>query len=83
MSDREKLMNFICRNFLVEENEIDLNTSLIDQGIIDSFGLLEISTFLKKELSIETEQEEMNRENFGSFEKLLIYINTKRGGYDS
>lgn len=78
MSDREKLMNFICRNFLVEENEIDLNTSLIDQGIIDSFGLLEISTFLKKELAVETEQEEMTRDNFGSFEKILIYVEKKK-----
>jgi acyl carrier protein len=78
MSDRAKLMNFLCRNFLVEEDEIDLNTSLIDQGIIDSFGLLEISTFLKKELGIETAQEEMTRENFGSFEKILIYAKSKK-----
>ena len=56
MSTREKLINFICRNFMVEEHEIDMNSSLVDQGIIDSFGLVEISTFLKKELGIETLQ---------------------------
>jgi len=77
MASREKLIKFLCRNFLVEEHEIDLNSSLIDQGIIDSFGLLEIATFLKKELGVETEQDEMNRENFGSVEKILIYVDRK------
>lgn len=77
MSTREKLINFICRNFMVEEYEIDLNSSLVDQGIIDSFGLVEISAFLKKEIGVETQQEEMTRENFGSIEKILIYVGWK------
>ncbi|NOY07364.1 MAG: acyl carrier protein [Spirochaetes bacterium] len=62
---------------MVEEYEIDLNSSLVDQGIIDSFGLVEISAFLKKEIGIETLQEEMTRENFGSIEKILIYVSRK------
>lgn len=78
MTTRQILMDFICRNFMVEENEIDLHTSLVDQGIIDSFGLQEISAFLKKEFSVTTEQEEMNRDNFGSFEKILDYIKSKK-----
>lgn len=77
MSDREKLINFICQNFLVEREEIDPHASLVDQGIIDSFGLLEIATFLKDEFSVETEQEEMNGENFGSLEKILAYTYKK------
>jgi len=74
MSAKEKLVHFICQNFLVSESEIDFNSSLIDQGIIDSFGLLEIAAFLKEEFKIETEQEEMTRENFGSLEEILQYI---------
>ena len=74
---REKLLDFICRNFMVEENEIDMDSSLVDQGIIDSFGLVEIATFLKKEFNVETTEKDMNRENFGSIEKLIIYIGRK------
>jgi len=62
---------------MVEEHDIDLNSSLVDQGIIDSFGLVEISAFLKKEIGVETLQEEMTRENFGSIEKILIYVSRK------
>jgi acyl carrier protein len=61
----------------VEEHEIDLNESLIEQGIIDSFGLVEISGFLKKEFGVETEQSDMNRANFGSIEKIVIYAERK------
>lgn len=77
MSKREILMNFICRNFMVEEDEFNLEESLIDQGIIDSFGLLEIATFIKKEFGVETSQDDMNRENFGSFERILLYCSAK------
>lgn len=79
MSVKEKLIEFVCRNFMVEAFEIDLSSSLVDQGIIDSFGLVEISTFLKKEFGVETEQEDMNRENFGSIEKIVVYV-SKKGG---
>lgn len=74
---KEKLIDFICQNFLVERDEIDLNSSLVDQGIIDSFGLLEIATFLNKEMNIEVEQTDMNGENFGSIEKILLYAQSK------
>ncbi len=78
MSLKQMLIDFICQNFMVEEHEIDLDESLIDQGIIDSFGLVEISGFLKKEFGIETDQSDMNRANFGSIEKIVIYAESKR-----
>ncbi|MCI5119847.1 MAG: acyl carrier protein, partial [Candidatus Electrothrix sp. AUS4] len=40
------LLGFITRSFMVEREEIDLDKSMIDEGIIDSFGLIEIATFL-------------------------------------
>ncbi len=33
---KEKLLHFITENFMVDLEGIDLNDSLIDQGIIDS-----------------------------------------------
>ena len=77
MTLKENLIDFICRNFMVEMDEIDLSFSLVDQGIIDSFGLVEISTFFKKQYGIITEQSEMNRDNFGSVEKMVTYAEKK------
>ena len=79
MDSKRALIDFVCKNFLVEEDEIDLDASLIDQGIIDSFGLIEISSFLKKEFTVETAEEEMTRDNYGSIEKLVAFIERKKG----
>lgn len=78
MDTMNALLDFVCKNFLVEKEEIDLNASLIDQGIIDSFGLIEISSFLKKEFAVETAEEEMTRENYGSINRLVTFIEQKR-----
>ena len=41
----DKFLHFIARNFMVELDEIPLDKSLIDEGIIDSFGLIEIQVY--------------------------------------
>lgn len=74
---QKDLVDFVVRNFLVDESEIVLEESLVDQGIIDSFGLVEIATFIKKKYSIKTEETEMNRENFGSLVKMAMYVERK------
>lgn len=76
---QEKLMEFICRNFMVEPEEIDVTHSLIDDGIIDSFGLVEISIFMEKEFSMQVVEEEMIRPNFGSVLKMVDFIDRKTG----
>ena len=74
---RQKLLNFICETFFVEEDEIDLDNSMIDDGIIDSFGLVEISAFLQRTFSIIIVEEEMIRENFGSVNKIAAFTQSK------
>ncbi|MFW5775609.1 MAG: acyl carrier protein [Chitinivibrionales bacterium] len=70
----EKLMSFLCSNFLVEKDEIDINKSLVDTGIIDSIGLVEIAAFIKREYGIEVGEEQMTRDNFGSVVKIVTFI---------
>lgn len=77
---QEKLLNFITRNFMVERDEIDLAKSMIDEGIIDSFGLVEIATFMEEEFSMAVEEDDMNRENFGSVLKIVDFIYRKTIG---
>lgn len=71
---KRSLIDFIVNEFMVDESEIILDESLIDQGIIDSFGLVEISTFMENEFSIKITEEEMTRDNFGSVLKMVAFI---------
>lgn len=68
------LVDFISRNFMVEIEEIPLDRSLIDEGIIDSFGLIEISSFVENQFQITVDEEEMTQDNFGSVLKMIDYI---------
>lgn len=72
------LLDFLCRQFYVDLEDIILDKSLIDTGIIDSMGLIEISSFIKKTFGITVTKEQMNRQNFGSVLKIVDFIyNTK------
>jgi acyl carrier protein len=76
----EKLINFICSNFMVEADEFDHEESLVDQGVIDSIGLIEISAFMEREFNIKVDEVDMQRENFGSLKKMVAFIDARRVG---
>jgi len=77
LTDKEvedKLIAFICHNFMVEPDEFNYEESLVDQGVIDSIGLVEISAFMEQELGIKVAEEDMSRSNFGSVKKMVAFI---------
>lgn len=76
---QDKLLAFITGSFMVERDEIDLDKSMIDEGIIDSFGLIEIATFMEKEFSMQVGEEQMVRSNFGSVNKIVDFIKRETG----
>jgi len=70
----DKLVAFICGNFMVEPGEFKADESLVDQGVIDSIGLVEISGFMDREFGVAVAEKEMNRENFGSLNKMVAFL---------
>lgn len=71
------LVAFISDNYMVDEDEIPLDQSLIDEGIIDSFGLIEIASYLQEAHGIVIAEDELVRENFGSVIKMIDFAARK------
>jgi acyl carrier protein len=71
---QEELLDFLCRQFFVDLEDIEIDKSLVDTGIIDSMGLIEITSYIKKEYEIIVSKEQMNRQNFGSVLKIVDFI---------
>lgn len=71
---KELLLDFICRQFLVDKEDIQIDKSLIDTGIIDSLGLIEISSFISQNFNFKVKEEQMNRNNFGSVLLIVDFI---------
>lgn len=71
---QDKLLAFIVKNYMVELDEIPLDTSLVDEGIIDSVGLVEIASFMEQTFNFTVEDDHMIRDNFGSVLKMVAFI---------
>jgi acyl carrier protein len=69
------ITHFFEDNFMVEFNgKYSFDDSLLDNGIIDSTGVLEIVTFLEENYSIQVEDEEIIPDNFDSINNINKYI---------
>ena len=74
-----KIRSFIFENFLFDAKEDALtnDTSFLEQGIIDSTGVLELVDWLEEEFSISVNDEELIPENLDSVNLLAAFVNGK------
>jgi acyl carrier protein len=78
MSQMPEIRNFIVENFLYGQDDgFDDNVSLLEKGIIDSTGVLELVSFVEEKYGISVEDEELIPENFDSVVNLSAYITKK------
>lgn len=57
-----------------ELKEIPLNESLVELGYMDSFGIIDIVTFLEGSYSIKINDDEITKEKFGSINKMAKIV---------
>ena len=79
MSDvKTKIREFIVENFLFgSANGLKDDTSFLDEGIVDSTGVLELVTFVEDEFSIQVLDEELIPENLDSINNVAAYLEQK------
>lgn len=77
---REKVKEFIVENFLFGDDQgLDNDASFLDNGIIDSTGILELVTFLEETFNIEIADEELVPENLDSINQIVSFLAKKTG----
>ena len=80
MSNYESdLRQFIIQNFLFGKDDESLaaSDSLLDRGIIDSTGVMELVSFLEEKYQITLQDEELTPENLDSIERMVRLISRK------
>lgn len=76
---KDKIRAFVVENFLFGSDEnLEDNTSFLDEGIIDSTGILELVSFLEEEFSITVDDEELIPENLDSINNVTAYLEGKK-----
>lgn len=79
MSVEDKVRNYILENFLFTDDQAALNSadSFLQQGILDSTGILEVIFFLEDEFGIKVEDNEMVPENLDSVNNIVAFVGSK------
>ena len=75
-----ELRSFLAENFLLGEELRGLpgSASLIEAGIIDSTGVLELVGFLEEAYEIEITDSELVPENLDSIDNVVRFVGAKR-----
>ncbi len=79
-SIEQKIHAFLLEKFpLARKAGIEKDTPLIERGILDSLGILDVVSFLEAEFSILISDEELMPENFQSLGTLCAFVLNKLG----
>lgn len=80
MTPQEKIRSFILKNFYVA-NASDLvdSASLLDSGIVDSTGVLEVIMFIEEEFKLKVADAEMIPANLDSVDNIAAFVKRKLG----
>lgn len=80
MHIRAELAEFIMTNYLFGDTARVLrdDDDLVEEGIIDSTGILELIEFLQSRFEVEVSESETVPENLGSISSLTKFVMSKR-----
>ncbi len=70
---------FVTDNFLFGRKNVSLNgdDSLLEQGLIDSTGVLELVSFIENKFEIKVDDDDLVPDNLDSINRLIAFIETK------
>ncbi len=80
MEIKEQVRAFVTSNFYVADPAaLEDEASLLDRGIIDSTGVLEVIFFIEETFGIKVEDSEMLPDNLDSIERIASFVARKKG----
>ena len=78
MDHLSTVRHFVVENFLFGDGEsLTDDSSFLEEGIIDSTGILELVMFLEETYDIRIEDDELVPENFDNLANIAVYLERK------
>ena len=79
MGHIDTVRNFIVENFLFNDGDVlNEDTSFMEQGIIDSTGIMELIFFIEETFGFGVEDDELIPENMDSLQNIARFIDRKQ-----
>jgi acyl carrier protein len=75
-----QIRQFIVDNFLFGQNDAGLGNddSLLERGVIDSTGVLELTAYLERQFGVRVEDQELVPANLDSISRIARYLAGKQ-----
>lgn len=81
MDTKQRVREFVTGNFFVQDAAgLTDSASLLDLGVVDSTGVLEIMGFLESTFGVAVEDDEIVPDNLDSIERIAAFVERKRAG---
>ena len=79
MSLHEDIREFIVDTFLFgEDSGLKDDSSFLEEGIVDSTGIMQLVSYLQEQYLITVEDEELIPDNLDSIRKVMTFIEGKK-----
>ncbi|MET0082034.1 MAG: acyl carrier protein [Sedimenticola sp.] len=80
MSDKiEMLKEFMESELNIETSDLEIDTPLFSSGVIDSFSLVSLLSFVESTFNFRVGPTDVNLANFDSLGRMLAYIENRGG----
>ena len=78
-SVRQEIRHFVVENFLFgQDQQLEDGTSFLENGIIDSTGVLELVAHLERVYGVKVKDDELVPDNLDSIDAIVAYLERKR-----
>lgn len=76
MDIKSQVRQYIAKNLLFSDNGFPYgdNASFLEEGIVDSLGVMELVLFIEEKFGVKVKDEELTPDNFDSVNNLAEYI---------
>ena len=80
MDIKPQIRDYIAKNILYSDNgfEYDDDASFLEEGIVDSVGIMELVLFIEETFGMPVDDEDLTPDNFDSVSKLAGYITRRQ-----
>ena len=74
MITQEVILGFFEEELGLDTQDIEADTLLFSEGIVDSFALVSLMLFLEGQANFQINPRDVNLDNFDSISRMLAYI---------
>ena len=75
---KDQIRQFIFEKFpLAKSRGLEDSSQLLEEGVLDSLGILELVDYLQSELGVTAEDDELVPENFASIDAITTFVDSK------